>query len=513
MTDPQSTTSPLTPSDEEVQAVIAQFSAQLGEIAWHSVNVDPDFDTASIAHTAFVKNIIDQAGLVKNGRPLRFLEVAPYLHTTAQSLNQSHKMDATACDISPHSLRFGAKHYQATYGDATATLVASDFHDLPFCDDFFDVTFIASAVHHTWHPEQVIGELVRVTRSGGLIILFNEPVGSSGCFYRFRTSRAGQYTAWEQRVVDAGLLRILSSPFAGSRDEELFGMVENDRIPLAVYRPAGVEVVSRKLTPHPSSIDEHFAKNILGSSEIASTLTKQFDALRNSFGRIEELMGFLLPTEQQVHKFSEQYAKQTAQMLASTGTARLEQSAMLYGATIQVVYRKNGTAPASSSKWHRQGVLDDGVMVARPIVGKVHVALTETQMPAVEIGETAALAQHFPPAEWLLLDQGSIYAQCLLGRRGRLLLPAPNDARQVLLLRYFGVANEVGPYWVDLYAGESCIASHAICKNESRLLKLALPAQCAEIEIRLREDGDAPMNFHLAIRVPYLNTVACRYEK
>ena len=150
MTDSTSTSTPELPSDNEVQAVIAQFSAQLGEIAWHSVNVDPDFDATSVAHTEFVKNIIDLTGLAAEGRPLRFLEVAPYLHSTAQSLNQSRGMDVTACDISPHSLRFGAAHFQRTYGDATATLVASDFHDLPFSDNFFNIAFIASAVHHTW---------------------------------------------------------------------------------------------------------------------------------------------------------------------------------------------------------------------------------------------------------------------------------------------------------------------------------------------------------------------------
>jgi ubiquinone/menaquinone biosynthesis C-methylase UbiE len=511
MTDRSAISTTPMPSDDELDAVITKFSAQLGEIAWHSVNVDHDFDTASVAHTEFVKAMISQVGPVASARPLRFLEVAPYLHTTAQSLNQSHGMDATACDISPHSLRLGAAHYQRTMGAGMATLVASDFHDLPFSDGFFDITFIASAVHHTWRPETVIGELIRVTRAGGLIILYNEPVGSRGCFYRFRTSRAGEYTAWEQKLVDAGLLRILSSPFPGSRDEELFGMVENDRIALSVYQPPGVDIINRTLTPHPASLDEHFAQKKLSATEISATLNSKLAPLRESLGRKEALMGFDLPTASDVDDFSATYAEQTKQLSAAKGDARLEQSASLYGATMQVVYRKHGTAPASSNKWRREGLVDDGVVVSRPVVGRVHVALTETQMPAIEVRDAIALAQHFPTSDWLLLDQGSLYAQCLLGRRGRISLPTPHQARQVLLLRYFAVANDTGPYWVDLYAGEVCIASHAICKNESRLLKLPLPADCRELEIRLREDGDVPMTFHLAIRVPYLNTVACRY--
>lgn len=220
------------------EAANAVYAAQLGEIAWHEITIDPSIAAMTAEHTMRVRSTIDINLKREAGRPLRFLEIAPYCHYTAQEIAASHGAVAHVFDISPDSLRTaaGLAREAGVAGDAIGT--AGDFHDLPYRDDWFDVVFVASAVHHTWRPERVLGEMLRVLRPGGLLMLDNEPVGARLCLYLFRSNRAESYTPFERTLSDQGALHAISSPFLGSRPEELFGMVENDRIPLATWEQA-----------------------------------------------------------------------------------------------------------------------------------------------------------------------------------------------------------------------------------------------------------------------------------
>lgn len=147
-------------------AANAVYAAQLGEIAWHEVTVDPSIAAMTAEHTARVRAAIDSMLVREPGRPLRFLEVAPYCHYTAQQVAEGCGADSHAFDISPDSLRTAARlaREAGVAGEAVGT--AGDFHDLPYRDDWFDVVFVASAVHHTWRPERVVAEMLRVLRPG-----------------------------------------------------------------------------------------------------------------------------------------------------------------------------------------------------------------------------------------------------------------------------------------------------------------------------------------------------------
>ncbi|MFN9547534.1 MAG: class I SAM-dependent methyltransferase [Cyanobacteriota bacterium] len=477
--------------------------------------MDSQFEALSQEHTAYVLSQAEENGLSVQGRRIRFLEVAPYLHTTAQALNLAHGYESAACDISPHSLRLGAAHHVSTHGGGKARLVASDFHNLPFEDNFFDITFIASAVHHTWQPERVISELARVTRGGGIIILYNEPVGSSGCFYQFRSSRLDGLSAWEQSLADAGLMRIISSPFPGSRDEELFGMIENDRIPLEIFTQCGLEIVAQTLTPHPSKVDDELIQLGADAKKISAALREKIAPLRVSLKHREQLMGVDLPDDAAIDLFSERYAASLATLSAVSGEERLQQQAKLFGGTLRVVYRKPGAETAHGSMLGKGYREVDGVDITDAIVDGIVLRLSETELPAIAAVHAEQLNRHFVAEDWLLLDQGGLFAECMVGATGRIRLMPRSGERQILLLRYYTVASDWGPYWVELTSGEHVLATHPVCKSESRLLKLALPLGCEQLELKLRWDhADEPSNppqtppaFHLAIRVAYLNTV------
>src|SRR5262249_39329672 len=148
------------------------------------------------------------------------------------------------------ALRAGRDAARAEGLRASPRLVAADFHDLPLSGRQFDVVFVASSLHHTRAPDRVLREIWRVLRPGGLVLVQNEPCARLACFHRFRSNRPDGYTALERFLDDQGLLRTVSSPFPGSRPEELFGMVENDRIPVELFRDelrAGGEILEWEL--------------------------------------------------------------------------------------------------------------------------------------------------------------------------------------------------------------------------------------------------------------------------
>jgi SAM-dependent methyltransferase len=54
--------------------------------------------------------------------------------------------------------------------------VLGDMHDLPYRDGAFDIVLISGASHHSPNLDRAIGELARVTRPGGTLLVINEPI-------------------------------------------------------------------------------------------------------------------------------------------------------------------------------------------------------------------------------------------------------------------------------------------------------------------------------------------------
>lgn len=59
------------------------------------------------------------------------------------------------------------------------TPIRADFDGaLPFCDDSLDAALIIDALEHTESPRRIIGELHRVLRPGGTLVVFTPPYDS-----------------------------------------------------------------------------------------------------------------------------------------------------------------------------------------------------------------------------------------------------------------------------------------------------------------------------------------------
>ena len=289
---------------------------QLGEHVWHAFTVDPTIASESTLHRERIEAVLATYCSDLDWRHARLLEVGAYRHFTGHALAAGRGCEYIASDISAPALRDGRTQAQAQGIASSATLVVADFHDLPFSTGYFDAVFVAASVHHTRRPEVVLAEMLRVLRPGGLLIVYNEPCARALCLHAFATNRAESLTPFEARLNEAKLLPTLSSPFWGARPEHLFGMVENDRIPLSLYMDAFARagaVVERALSPH----------GLVGPLETElMALTERDEALRarvrdllrsavacaeEAYGDTERLLEYRLPTECDVHGLAQRH--------------------------------------------------------------------------------------------------------------------------------------------------------------------------------------------------------------
>ncbi len=224
----------MTSAQPDSAEAVDTFHNILGEVLWHSITLDPGIIETSTHHFNELRRILKQ--FRPDGGPLRVLEVASYAHISGYMLAHQFAANVVLSDISVDTLALGQQVAQEQGIDSPAvSRVASDFHDLPWKTGHFDLVYIASAVHHTWRWQQVLNELIRVTAPGGLLVIDNEPCAREFCFYRFRANRQDQYRALEKVLGQEGILRTVAEPYLGSRQEELFGMVENQSIPIGEF--------------------------------------------------------------------------------------------------------------------------------------------------------------------------------------------------------------------------------------------------------------------------------------
>ena len=62
----------------------------------------------------------------------------------------------------------------AGFGDR-ASVRTADVTDLPFADGEFDLVVSSISLHHWDHPEAAVGELARVLRPGGRLVVYDFP--------------------------------------------------------------------------------------------------------------------------------------------------------------------------------------------------------------------------------------------------------------------------------------------------------------------------------------------------
>ena len=215
------------------------------------------------------------------------------------------------------------------------------------------IVYIASALHHTLKWQIVLKELLRVTAPEGLLILQNEPCQRHFCFYKFPTNRPGSFRPIEEELQREGILQTIAEPFPGSRPEALFGMIENQQMPLLeILQILSSEGTIENLSINSSNCMSDFDNIILAtprnsaltSNMINNELLKRLDKTRDLLTDTDTALGYCLPSPTEVTEMAQSMSSRL-ETLTKPGSQKYEIAlAELFGGAISVVMRKSSKA-------------------------------------------------------------------------------------------------------------------------------------------------------------------------
>ncbi len=344
--------------------LIEEYSAILGETMWHSLTADSTIDNISKAHYKLLKNILKKYFISINR--LKILEVGAYAHFTGYLLQKKHKAEVTLTDISSNTLTLGKK-IAATQNlyvcKKNPRLVVCDFKDLVFEDNTFDVVFICSSLHHTWDYNQVVKEMIRVLAPGGLLLLEREPCKREACFYKFRTNRVAALTDFEKKIFDMDLLKTFGEPYLGSRPETLFGIIENQRIPLndllqEIKNNADIFELSLAIEDIMIKEPERewLSKKNLPLSNLANYiqnyLNQKIDIISPYYSKKDAGLGFSLPSQKEVNLFAYKIANLIIELPAKYDPNYRIKLGEIFGAEVRIIAQKKFPVSDNKKKIH-----------------------------------------------------------------------------------------------------------------------------------------------------------------
>jgi SAM-dependent methyltransferase len=426
--------------------------------------------------------------------------------------------ECVLADISPTSLALGLDAARRRGAARTGVPVVADFHDLPFSDGWFDVAYISAAVHHTWHPEVVLGELARVVAPGGIVVLQGEQCARVCCFYAFRTNRAETMTPFERSLADEHLLETISSPFWGSRPEALFGMTENDRIPIELWR----SVLTASGTIEDLQLDTDrligpLEQRLLGirgegavrAAAVRAELTDVVAFARARAGELERLLGYQLPSVGDVHAV----ARNVSHALGALHRGEDDRSVLLadlFGAGIDATTRRVGGVAGRTLPLFRRPMREgaDGVWTEPQGSTALAGRITTPLLPDVfrpEHGDR--LAPLFPPEEWLADESNSMVTLVNLSGRARVVV-GTRDRAVALLIRYYAVLGDgVSPYTVRVSHDGLVLDEQLVVLQETRLVRAALPPDAQEVLIEIVDSDGRVVDDGWQLRVSVFQLV------
>ncbi len=480
----------------------------LGEFAWHSLTVDPRLAAVSEEHYAVVARLIADAGMDRT-QDLRILEVAAYAHATGYMLFDRLGARTDLLDISPSTLRLG-RRLAAQQGLPTegTTCVAGDFHHLPYADEQFDFVYICSALHHTWRWQRVLAEMVRVLAPGGLLLLENEPCRRQFCHYRFRANRIEQYGALEQALIRLGIMRTVAEPFPNTRPETLFGMVENQTIPLGALCCA----LAAACTPVWGTVNtdacmEAFEYELLDRALanapdckrwLTAEMTRRIAEAAGEMSAIDRGMGFGVPDGEDIAALCAATVDALAALPSDRASADFQMGvADIFGAQVSLAVRKRGVrSAAAGARLALDYPVKDNVVCAFPPRVARLLDASSALLPDIQTSATETIYATFSPAEWALnTAPDQLRAASPVCAEPSFVVPVNAPGSLLVLMRIY-VAVGSRPFRVAIWTDGRELAGFDAYAPESVLLSpiVACPSDVKEVRLTMRTrwlDADA----------------------
>jgi SAM-dependent methyltransferase len=488
--------------------LVEEYRALVGECAWHSLTVDPSLEQVSAAHYDYVLSVLGARGRRAKANGMKVLEVASYAHTTGCRLQQELGCEVTLFDISAKALQLGKRMADTAGLAACPQLVAGDFHALPFESNSFDLVYISSAIHHTWKYEMVVSELQRVLAPGGLLLLLNEPCHRQCCFYGFRTNRPANFTKFESMLNDLGIIRTFAEPYLGSRPETLFGMIENQTIPLRRLLDllnSTTKVIQLVLTPEDCMGDlerswlDNRSKGFEDLSRIIELdLAERHAEAMKHFDDVAEGMGFYLPSLDQLQPFAQRIAQALCNLpLASDQETFRTALSEIFGAAVKIVaekpYRQFDRPDHILND--RFETKDDVIYTFDDRVRKI-LLHDSSLLPDIQVANEDEIANFFPTDHWKYSSRVAeggrpIITLGLKSQPGRFQIPGCGH-KLLLVLRYYCMVPKHGDVRVRIQHLDRQLYLQRIWQSESLLCVALLPPTNETIVLDLFREVFAP---------------------
>lgn len=500
--------------------VVPEFSAQIGELLHHGVNVDPGIVQTSDWYFDLISALLKRHPLALDAARPRYLEVACYRHIVGYRMAKELGFEATQFDISHDDLEAGRALAIANGHGEDCERVAGDFHDLPFADGYFDLAVISASIHHTRTPERVIGEMMRVLADGGLFYCQREPCERLFSFYAFNCNRRAYYTPFEAHLAKRDMLRVISSPVPGARNADVFGRVENDRIPLdfyfdifARYGELVEEVVYHEglLTGLDKEIlaqDQLSERKLAGF--IADRLRHEFDLARPLMSDRDRLLGYSLPGDSDIADMAKRVAAALkARPKNEKSLAWRREMARIFGGSLRFVVRRQASGKPRSDEKYRRSVTRVGTVLGDDAVyGLSGLEIWNKLLPDLQEAPPAALqARIFPPDCWHYVRQGDGVARMFSTGDGcRINVPA--DRESLVVMRYsIDLDDELSAARVHMALDDESILDDLIPQPEDRCASFICPPGEHPLSIRLTDADGNPVETGDRIRVTVLQAV------
>lgn len=121
------------------------------------------------------KKAIDE--ISKRTQPSKILDLATGTCDLAIESLRLNPETVTAIDISQRMLEEGRKKLYRKKLDEKIKLVIADSEELPFDDSSYDVVMVSFGIRNFEDPEEGLGEMYRVLREGGVVMIleFSRP--------------------------------------------------------------------------------------------------------------------------------------------------------------------------------------------------------------------------------------------------------------------------------------------------------------------------------------------------
>jgi ubiquinone/menaquinone biosynthesis C-methylase UbiE len=452
----------------EEAGIIDKYMPLIGEFAWHNITVDSTIESVSEQHFELARDVLRKNDLWSVLEGLRILEVASYAHTTGYRLAELGAK-VTLFDISAKTLDLGRKIAGNVAKNGGVRLVAGDFHDLPFEDGAFDFVYICSALHHTLRWNKVLEEMIRVLAPNALLFMENEPCLRKACFYGFCTNRVGDFTPFEKKLYEMEVLRTFAEPYLGSRPESLFGMIENQQIPLdkllwEMRRKARILELDLKPESCMGELEHDWLKaRKTGEQELSRIIADSLIAKRNKALKVisekERRLGFQVPGNEGIDAFAQNVARLIKGLPESEGSQEYRIGlANIFGASVRAILKKKASGDERSERnkdeygsFNRKCLLHNGVYYCfAQDLSKILID-SSSLLPSIQSEDLDTIAKAFPTEDWSSPKHANgVNALALNSRKGEIRIPA--NGRNILVI-------------LRLYLAESASAGYNLCIN------------------------------------------------